>query len=132
MWTTSFTHLINNNKFLDTIRTCEGPAIFDNGFLDPIKASYKPGDQIRFECEIHFQLRGDPVVECNPNGDWSTEFPVCESMTLFELLRSEHYAISFKLSTVKYLKELFLVRFNGRPRYLDVYILLDVRPSMFS
>ena len=58
---------------------CPPPHIA-NGHIDTQSSNdtYMFGDGINFRCDAGFVPAGETEIFCQPNGDWTDEFPVCE------------------------------------------------------
>ncbi|XP_072019512.1 sushi, von Willebrand factor type A, EGF and pentraxin domain-containing protein 1-like isoform X5 [Amphiura filiformis] len=57
--------------------SCPTPDIPEDGGISPATGSYDQGQQVVFNCDSGFQLRGVPAVVCQQDGSWSKESPFC-------------------------------------------------------
>ena len=59
------------------IVTCSTPDIPEDGSIEPANGPYDQGQQVVFNCDSGFQLRGVPAVECQQDGTWTDNSPIC-------------------------------------------------------
>ncbi|XP_032935836.1 complement receptor type 2-like [Catharus ustulatus] len=57
---------------------CPSPAIPHGREAGPSRAQYSFGQQVQFQCEPGFVLRGSERVQCQPDGTWRPPVPFCE------------------------------------------------------
>ena len=58
---------------------CPSPQIFHGHVQGPSSTNtYMFGDSVRFRCNAGFIMQGEMELFCQPNGEWTDEFPVCE------------------------------------------------------
>ena len=56
---------------------CRVPSI-NNGEVTPTKNAFDVDEKATFTCNEGFNLRGERVLECGEDGEWSDNFPVCD------------------------------------------------------
>lgn len=49
--------------------------------LLPLFTDYEEGMHVTFSCHGGFELKGEMFVSCTPAGQWSSELPMCHSLT---------------------------------------------------
>lgn len=56
---------------------CVYPGPLENGYINPIRTSYKVQEHAAFECFEGYRLKGDTVAWCRDDGLWSSSLPAC-------------------------------------------------------
>lgn len=55
--------------------------IITNGSVKPPKDQYHVNDEVTFKCDDGYILKGSKKLQCEENGEWSDDFPICKRVT---------------------------------------------------
>ena len=58
-----------------------------------VNNSFAFGDSVSFRCDAGFILQGEMELFCQPNGEWSDEFPICERRSCPPAPRIDHGSV---------------------------------------
>ncbi|XP_043278473.1 sushi, von Willebrand factor type A, EGF and pentraxin domain-containing protein 1-like [Venturia canescens] len=72
---------------------CGHPGYFPRGRITG--KSFMYGDEINYNCQEGYELRGNPHRVCNANGHWSGNQPICIGVTCKNLLAPENGDIEY-------------------------------------
>ncbi|XP_046725230.1 C4b-binding protein alpha chain-like [Silurus meridionalis] len=63
-----------------SVITCLEPDHITNGQFIPLKALYKYGETIIYNCVEGFKLYGSPTISCSDDGTFETSLPECRAI----------------------------------------------------
>ncbi|KAI5609086.1 sushi, von Willebrand factor type A, EGF and pentraxin domain-containing protein 1 isoform X5, partial [Silurus asotus] len=63
-----------------SVITCLEPPTITNGQFIPLKASYKYGETVTYNCVEGFKLYGSPTISCSDDGMFETSLPECRAI----------------------------------------------------
>lgn len=76
---------INNqptSTYSNAGKVCHAPVLTPHCYYQPkYKASWYPGQQVKFYCPYGYKLAGHPYASCGYDGKWSNPAPICKSKT---------------------------------------------------
>ncbi|XP_064894786.1 complement receptor type 2 [Columba livia] len=59
---------------------CPSPVILHGRELSPGKAEYTFGQQVEFQCDLGYVLRGGQRIQCSSDGMWRPPVPYCDKV----------------------------------------------------